>query len=103
MTKHRPAHEVELYRDGAVYTVIVGLPDRNPETISVRWQDGTLHVSAEPDDVQSDPSSVFHRRVGVPKAIDADGIRAEYDDGVLEVSLPIVGDHAEHGRRIEIE
>lgn len=55
MTKHHPAHEVELYRDGAVYTVYVELPEVDPEDLSVRWEDGTLHVSAEPPHVYDDP------------------------------------------------
>lgn len=103
MTKHHPAHEVELFRDGAVYTVYVELPDVDPDDISVRWQDGTLHVSAEPAHVYEDPSGIYHRRIGVPKAIDQDEITASYDDGVLEVQLPIVGDRAEHGHRIAVE
>jgi HSP20 family protein len=102
MTKHHPAHEVELYRDGATYTVYVELPDIDPDEVSVRWQDGRLHVSAEPAHVYEDPSSVYHRQIGFPKAIDEEGITASLDDGVLQVRLPIVGDHADHGRDIAI-
>lgn len=103
VAKHRPAHEVELYRDGAIYTVIVDLPERDPEDLTVRWRDGALCVSEEPDDVLSDPSSVYHRRIGVPKAIDESGIAASYADGVLEVTLPIVGDRPDRGREVPIE
>ena len=103
MTKHRPAHEVELYRDGAVYTVIVSLPDVEAADLDLRWHDGALHVTVEADHVMSDPSGVFHRRVGVPREIDADGIEATLDEGVLEVKLPIAGEVGEHGHRIAIE
>lgn len=103
MTKHHPAHEVELYRDGANYTVYVEFPDVDPEDLAVWWQDGTLHVSAEPPHVYEDPSSIYHRQIGLPKAIDEEGITARFDDGVLEVSLPIVGERATHGRDIAIQ
>lgn len=103
MTKHHPAHEVELYRDGAVYTVYVALPDADPEDLAVQWQDGTLHVSAEPPHVYEDPSDVYHRQIGLPKAIDEDGITASFEDGVLEVTLPIVGDRTDHALDIAIQ
>lgn len=103
MSRHRPPHEVELYRDGVVYTVLVDLPERDPQDLTVRWRDGALHVSDEPGDVLSDPSSVYHRRIGVPKAIDESGISASYADGVLEVTLPIVGDRPDCGRAVPIE
>lgn len=103
MTKHHPAHEVELYRDGAVYTVYVELPDVDPGDLSVRWEDGTLHVSAEPPHVYDDPSNVYHRQIGLPKAIDEDAISAHFDAGVLEVRLPIVGDRDKHGRTITVQ
>lgn len=103
MSIHKPAHEIELYRDGAVYTVFVDLPERDPDDLLVRWRDGALHVSVESGDVLSDPSSVYHRRIGVPKAIDESGISASYADGVLKVTLPIVGDRPDRAREIPIE
>lgn len=103
MTKHHPAHEVELYRDGANYTVYVEFSDVDSEDLAVWWQDGTLHVSAEPPHVYEDPSSIYHRQIGLPKAIDEEGITASFDDGVLEVSLPIVGERATRGRDIAIQ
>jgi HSP20 family protein len=99
---HKPAHEVELYREGDTYVVIVELPDYGKDDVRLRWRDGQLHVDAER--VESDtPNRVVHRTVGIPKPVVSDEITAHFRDGVLEVRLPIVETDEKPGRTIEIE
>lgn len=100
MTRYHPDQEVELHRDGDDYLVLFDLPDYDPDDVEVHWRDRRLHVSAEPDE-SAESRAVYHRSVGVPKAIDEDGIDATYTDDVLEVRLPIQGEQ-DTGRRIDV-
>lgn len=102
MTRHDPAHEIELYRDDDAYVVYGDLPGYDSEQIEVRWHDRRLHLSAERYDADADRRLVFHRTVGVPHDIDDELISAIYDEGVLEVRLPIVDGSEKPGKRIEI-
>jgi HSP20 family protein len=101
MTRHTPHHEVELYREEDSYVVIVELPGAGAEDVDVNWVDGRLSVAAEV--ATQGRRRVVSRRVSVPKGIDPDGITARFEDGVLEVTLPIVGDERPDGLNIEVE
>lgn len=98
---HHPDHEVELFRDGDAYEVYVALPNSEREDVGVRWTDGRLYVEAEGSG--EDATRPIDRHLSVPAEIDPDGITAAFDDGVLEVHLPIRSDSSRPGRRIEIE
>lgn len=100
MTTHKPAHELELYREETDYVVVVDVGDAGPEDVDVNWRGGHLHIYVEGDD--DGRRSVRHRDVSVPREIEPDGITAEYADGVLEVRLPVVEDRV-HGMDIDIE
>jgi len=105
---HHPDHEVELFRDGDAYEVYVALPDCERGDVTVRWNDGRLHVTAETDIEAAGsngdtPARVFDRHMSVPHEIDADGITASFEDGVLDVHLPIRSESSRPGREIEIE
>jgi HSP20 family protein len=103
MTGHKPAHEVELYRDGDAYVVIVELPGFDSEDVDLRWQNGHLHVAAERDGVDDGKHVVYHRDVGVPKSVRVDDISATFEDGVLEVTLPLQEADDRSGTRIDVE
>ncbi|MDG5778500.1 Hsp20/alpha crystallin family protein [Haloarculaceae archaeon H-GB2-1] len=104
MTDHRPAHEVELYRDGDAYVVILELPGFDREDVDLRWQNRHLHVSAEHTaDGDDEKRTVYHRDVGIPKDIVEDDITASFENDVLEVTLPIEDDSDRSGRRISID
>lgn len=100
MTGHTPQHEVELYRKGDSYEVIVELPGTTAEDVDVDWVDGHLSIAAEV--TRDDRQRIVSRRLSVPKRIDPSGIVARFEEGVLEVTLPIVGDRPD-GISIEVE
>jgi HSP20 family molecular chaperone IbpA len=91
MTMTDPRHELELYREGDHYLVLAHV-DAEPEDIDVKWVDSHLHVAAEHH--REGRTRVTHRDMSFPRAVDADGISADYDeaDDVLEIRLPIAGD-----------
>jgi HSP20 family protein len=101
MTRHRPHHELELYREDDAYVVIAELPEADPSAIEVEWVNGHLHIAAE---VESDGRQrVVSRQVTVPREIAHESITARYEEGVLEVTLPIIGQDRPQAHRIEVQ
>lgn len=100
MTRHSPAHEVELYREEDAYVIYVDLAEYEPSEIDVRWHDSRLYVSA--DHSSGGRRSIFHRALGFPHSIDEDAVSATFEDGVLEVTLPIANGLEKAGREIQI-
>ena len=101
MTRHTPQHEVELYREADSYVVVLELPGTAAEDVDVNWIDGHLSVAAEV--TRDGRNRVVSRRLSVPKRIDPSAIAARFEEGVLEVTLPIVGEEPPDGVSIEIE
>lgn len=102
MTRHDPAHEIELYRDEDVYVVYGDLPGFDPDEMEVRWHDRRLSISAERYDPDHERRFVVHRSLSVPHEINEEAIAASYDGEILEVHLPIVNGGEKPGRRIDI-
>ncbi|WP_436923374.1 Hsp20/alpha crystallin family protein [Halosimplex amylolyticum] len=98
---HHPDHEVELFKDEGAYEVYVDLPGYEREDVDLRWHDGRLHVTAEHRDDDGE-TRVYNRHVSVPRSVDAESITADYDDGVLNVRLPIAADESRPGTLIEV-
>ena len=98
---HHPDHEVELFRDEDAYEVYVDLPGYERGEIGVHWHDSRLHVEAEHH--EDGDTRVYNRHVSVPHEVDPEGITATYDDGVLEVNLPITDESSRPGIRIDVE
>ena len=101
MTRHTPQHEVELYREADSYVVVLELPGTAAEDVDVNWVDRHLSVAAEV--TRDGRNRVVSRRLSVPKRIDPSAIAARFEEGVLEVTLPIVGEEPPDGVSIEIE
>lgn len=99
MTRHAPAHEVELYREEDAYVIYVDLAEYEPADIDVRWHDGRLYVSA--DRSSGGRRSIFHRSLGFPHAIAEEDVSATLEEGVLEVILPITDELDKPGREIQ--
>lgn len=77
----------------------VELPGLKKDEIDVWFEDGSLHISGERkyEEKQEAEGTThrlerfygrFHRSVSLPKPVDADKIKATYEDGVLTVTLP---------------
>jgi HSP20 family protein len=102
MTRHQLDHEIELYREGDEYVVLMEMEGYDREDLNLTWRDGRLHVEAQHVDTESGRSRVRQRSLSFPKEIDDDGITATVDGGTLEIHLPIVADVHTESRRIDI-
>ena len=79
------------------------MPGFDPESIAVTWEEGVLNVAAEHEDTQRGRRRTYHRRFRFPTTIDDTSIETEYNNGMLEIRLPIEADEPVTGTEIEVE
>ena len=88
---------LDAWRAGDGYVVEVDLPGVAPDSIDVTVDNDVLTVKAdrpEPTDgrnwlLAERPHGEFSRQLVLANAVDADGITAEYTDGVLRLTIPV--------------
>jgi HSP20 family protein len=99
---------VNLFQQGDDLVAIVELPGVNKEDLNIQAKENTIRIAGRksidyPDDVslhrRERLSGVFDRTLAVPMQIDPDGIKAEYNDGLLALFIP----RAEHDKPRAIE
>ncbi|HEY7931434.1 MAG TPA: Hsp20/alpha crystallin family protein [Acidimicrobiales bacterium] len=101
---------MDVYRNGDSFLVVVDLPGVKPASIDLTVEDNVLSIRAErsvPTSVEGvdrtvaeRPFGTFQRQIHLGTKVDAENIRANYEDGVLTVVIPIAA-HAKP-RRIEV-
>ncbi|MFB6147014.1 MAG: Hsp20/alpha crystallin family protein [Halobacteriaceae archaeon] len=96
-------NDYELYEDDGEFVLSVEMPGFDPAEITVSWNEGVLNVAAEHEDEAREQRRTYHRRFRFPKDVDDDAIAASYNNGILEVRLPIETGATVSGREIEIE
>jgi HSP20 family protein len=92
------APAVDVYENKESFVVKAELPGMKKEDIDVSLHDGSLSISGErKSEEKVDEGEVyrserffgrFQRTVALPAAVDAGKIKAQYQDGVLTVTLP---------------
>jgi HSP20 family protein len=96
MAPHRPAHEVELFREDDAYVVYVDLPTSSRPSVEVRTHGQRLSITA-----RTDEGHRIRRRLGVPYPVGED-VTACYEDGVLEVTVPIENGVSRPGETVSV-
>lgn len=97
-----PGMPLDLYRDGDKFVAKVDLPGVDPASIDINVEDRTLTISAEREaegksadkkEVQwltrERPSGTFARQLTLGYGLSLDAIAADYNGGVLTVTIPI--------------
>jgi HSP20 family molecular chaperone IbpA len=91
-----PAIRIEDRLEEDRYVVRAELPGMDPEKdISITVADGILTISAEREEKVSEKGrSEFHygsfvRRLTLPQGTTEDEVEATYEDGILEVTMPV--------------
>lgn len=89
---------IDVHETDNAYTAVLSLPGLTPDQINVRMHDGTLTVSGEipqptlPEGgralIQERAFGQFTRSITLPQSIDADKVEANYENGVLTLTLP---------------
>ena len=99
----RSGTDYELFEEDGEFVLSIELPGFDPEEISASWDSGVLNVAAEHEDEQRGQRRTYHRRFRFPKDVDDEAIAAEYNNGILEVRLPVETGAAVSGTEIEVE
>ncbi|CAN5135461.1 Hsp20/alpha crystallin family protein [soil metagenome] len=89
---------VDLYRDGDTYVLSADMPGIDPKSVDVDIEGKTLTISAKRAQRGSDSvtwlarersADSFSRRFTLGDGVDSSAISASYDNGVLNVSIPV--------------
>ena len=96
-------NDYELYEQDDEFVLSVELPGFEPEEITVSWDRGVLNIAAEHEDDSRGRRRTYHRRFRFPKDVDEETITAEYENGILEVRLPVQTGATVSGTEIEVE
>lgn len=95
--------DYELYEEDGEFVLTVELPGFDPAEITASWDDGVLNISAEHEEEDRSRRKTYHRRFRFPKTIEEEDINAKYNNGILEIRLPVQTGATVTGREIEIE
>lgn len=88
---------VNVFQQGEDLVAIVELPGVNKDDLNIQAKENTIRVAGRkaidyPEEVslhrRERLSGVFDRTLVVPMQIDPDGIKAEYNDGLLALFIP---------------
>lgn len=104
---------VDVADRGDQFVVTADLPGFDKEEIDVQLRGDTLQLSAEREEATEEAeegryvrrerrTEAASRSVTLPEEVDQDGVSAEYQNGVLTVTLPKAQAAAE-SHRIEVE
>ena len=95
--------DYELYEEDEEFVLTVEMPGFDREEITLAWDDGVLNIAADHVDEDRGRKRTYHRRFRFPKDVDDDAIDATYNNGILEVTLPLEAEGTTHGKTIPIE
>jgi HSP20 family protein len=90
---------VDVHEDNNAYTVVTSLPGVAPENINVRLEGDVLMIDGEiPERVVEKEGTQtllrerqygrFSRRIRLPQPVDSSKVEAQYENGVLTLTLP---------------
>src|SRR5262249_45388076 len=88
---------LDVHEDKDNFIVQAELPGMKKEDIQLTLHDGSLSISGEKSEEKHEDAEVyraerfigrFQRTVALPTPVAVDKVKAEYNDGVLTVTLP---------------
>ena len=104
--------QLETFRRGDQLIVRADLPGMNKENVNVEVEDDTLLISGERQDEQREERDDFYRSersygrffraIPLPEGVDPNSAKAEFKDGVLEVTVPVPKEPERRSRRIDV-
>ena len=105
------APQTDLVESDDAFQIRLDVPGMTKEDIGINLQNNTLTVSGERESERTAENEdyvrverafgTFHRTFTLPDAVDAEGIEAAYDNGVLNIHVPKTEETTR--RQIEIQ
>jgi HSP20 family protein len=106
------APKIDVVQRANELVVRADLPGVNPDDVTVEVNDDAMTISGERRQEHSEEHGsvyrfersygTFFRQIPLPKGAIANQARANFKDGVLEISVPAPSEQVTRGRRIEI-
>lgn len=101
--------ELNVYENEKEFELTVALPGMRKEDINISFENSTIHISGERK-LKEENGTKYHRieshfgkfkrSLPLPNIIDEENVDANYENGVLTVTLPKLKEKA--GKKIEI-
>jgi HSP20 family protein len=89
---------VDIYENGDSLVLKAEVPGINPDDVEIRVEDNTLYLKGERKFEKEVKEQNFHRversygtftrTFSLPNSVDADKVSANYQDGVLTLTMP---------------
>ncbi len=89
---------LDVSEDDNSYSVTASLPGIDPADLDISFSENTLTIQGETQAESVDENAKWHlrersfgkfvRRITLPATVNADDISADYEDGVLTLTLP---------------
>lgn len=103
--------QLDLYEKDGKYIVEFAVPGLKKDDINIEIDDNRLTLSAKRQEEKTEEGTRYHyrelrrggfsRSISFPKEIDADNVSAEYESGILRVTLPPT--KRAHAKKVEIK
>lgn len=104
---------VDVYEDGKDLVAEMNLPGLKGEDIDVQVERNHLRISGKREEVQEKKEKnhyakeirrgSFERVVTLPDEVAADEVEAEYKDGVLKITMPVLQDKNENKIKVKVK
>ena len=88
------APAVDVFENADEFLLVADVPGLTEDKLSIELDRGELRLEGERSyesvgkEIEAHPALDYRRSFRIPEGIDADGVSAELDDGVLFVHLP---------------
>ena len=94
------APAIDVSENNDAYVISAALPGWKPENVDITFEGGTVTLKGEVNEETNEPAdntrwhrreirrSSFTRTVALPSEVEADKAKAEFENGVLTLTLP---------------
>lgn len=104
----------DVYEEDGSLLVRTEIPGIDPsKELTIEVEENVLHIKGEKateKEISEDSRylrecsyGTFHRNVMLPEGVDVDEIRADYDNGILTVTVPMPDDQIAEPRTVKVE
>lgn len=103
----------DVYEDGKNLVAEMNLPGLSEDDIDVEVEDNHLRISGKREEVQEKKEKShytkeirrgsFERIIPLPDRVKSDNVEAEYEDGVLKVTMPKKEDGGEKRIKVKVK
>lgn len=87
---------VDVFETDDAYTLVASVPGFSRDQVGITFEDGILSIKAKAEQHQAPgrwlrqerPNGSFVRRLEVPQQVETGKIHADFEDGVLTITIP---------------